>query len=434
MSETAAGYPAESGMKKSVHSILVIVAGVLLLGLLTAIYLNAGYMADWIRGLTGLEYGTITVLQTAMLVVNLVTIPFCGALTLKFSGFKLFVLGYCLCLAGIFGMLLIPTFAGLIICYVILFGFGSAISGYAIVLSVLLPVISEKHAGIAAAALISCGNCISLILFPILQVIDRAAPGGLVFLLLGGLGFVFLPLFFYIFSRKKRVEAEAAASAAAAVSAEKPKTESYSLRLIAKEIFTSRRFYLLCFLSFTFGAIATSPSGNLIHMLEVWYGVDAVDASLCLSLFSLIYVVSGIILGIFMSKIKSKMFYAGVLFGITACIHILCFVENVPLAVAAASVFTIGFLMGAISPSISLLTREWIGAAKFAAAYSIVYLMLRLGGILSTFIGGMDYAFDPTFLSIYTFTEVIAVAAAVFALIAGISEIQKRRRGESSAV
>ena len=209
--------------------------------------------------------------------------------------------------------------------------------------------------------------------------------------------------------------------------AEKPKTESYSLRSIAKEIFTSRRFYLLCFLSFTFGAIATSPSGNLIHMLEVSYGLSAVDASLCLSVFSFIYVVSGIILGIFMSKIKSKMLYAGILFGITAVLHLACFVAGLPLGAGVTVVFLIGFMMGAVSPSISLLTRDWIGAAKFAAAYSIVYLMLRLGGIVSTFIGGMDYAFRPTFISIFTFSEVIAVAAAVFALIAGISEVRRRK-------
>lgn len=427
MRETIPRLPAESGMKKSVHSILVIAAGVLLLGLLTAVYLNAGYMADWIRSLTGLEYGTITILQTAMLVVNLVTIPFCGALTLKISGFKLFILGYCLCIAGIFGMLLIPNLAGLIICYVILFGFGSAIAGYAIVLSVILPVISEKHAGIAAAALISCGNCVSLILFPLLQGLNQVIPGGFIFLILGGLGLCFLPLFFYIFWRKKRAESEAVLSAAA----EKPKTESYSLRSIAKEIFTSRRFYLLCFLSFTFGAVATSPSGNLIHMLEVSYGVDAVAASLCLSIFSFIYVVSGIILGIFMSKIKSKMLYAGILFGITAVLHLACFTSWLPLGAAAAVVFLIGFMMGAVSPSISLLTRDWIGAAKFAAAYSIVYLMLRLGGIVSTFIGGMDYANNPTFLSIFTFSEVILVTAAALALIVGILEIRRRKRALS---
>ena len=118
---------------------------------------------------------------------------------------------------------------------------------------------------------------------------------------------------------------------------EKPKTESYSLRSVAKEIFTSRRFYLLCFLSFTFGAIATSPSGNLIHMLEVSYGLSAVDASLCLSVFSFIYVVSGIILGIFMSKIKSKMLYAGILFGITAVLHLACFVAGLPLGDVATA-------------------------------------------------------------------------------------------------
>ena len=89
--------------------------------------------------------------------------------------------------------------------------------------------------------------------------------------------------------------------------------------------------------------------------------------------------------------------------------------------------------MGALSPSISLLTREWIGIAKFAAAYSIVYLMLRLGGICSTFIGGMDYAFKTMFISTYTFAEIIAVAAAVFALITGIMEIRKRRREQSPA-
>lgn len=431
MSEILTGHPAESGLKKSIHSILVIIAGVLLLGLLTAIYLNAGYMADWLRSYTGLEYSTITVLQTAMLVVNLVTIPFCGALTLRISGFKLFVLGYCLCLAGIFGMLLLPNLAGLIICYVFLFGFGSAIAGYAIVLSVILPVISEKHAGIAAAALISCGNFISLILFPILQMVNLVIPNGFVFLILGGLGLVFLPLFFYIFSRKKRAEAEAAVSAGSA--AEKQKTESYSLRSIAKEIFTSRRFYLLCFLSFTFGAIATSPSGNLVHILEVNFNLSAVNSSLLLSTFSLVYVVSGIVLGIFMSKIKSKMIYAGILFAITAVLHLFVFYQDLSLTMACVILFLLGFMMGALSPSISLLTREWIGIAKFAAAYSIVYLMLRLGGICSTFIGGMDYAFKTMFIPTYTFAEIIAVAAAVFALITGIMEIRKRRREQSPA-
>ena len=429
MRETIPRLPAESGMKKSVHSILVIAAGVLLLGLLTAVYLNAGYMADWIRSLTGLEYGTITILQTAMLVVNLVTIPFCGALTLKISGFKLFILGYCLCIAGIFGMLLIPNLAGLIICYVILFGFGSAIAGYAIVLSVILPVISEKHAGIAAAALISCGNCISLILFPILQAIDQTAPGGLVFLILGVLGLCFLPLFFYILWRKKRAESDASLKTAE----EKPKTESFSLRSIAKEIFTSKRFYLLCLLGFAFGALATSPSGNLIHILESDYSISAVDASLCLSMYSLLYVVSGIILGIFMSKIKSKMLYAGVIFAVTACLHFLCFGFYMPLAATVTLTFIFGFMMGAVSPSISLLTREWIGAAKFAAVYSIVYLMLRLGGIVSTFIGGMDYALDPTYmyLTLFCFSQGIAVIAAVFALVAGIREVLRRKRALS---
>ena len=425
MAEVIPRLPAESGMKKSVHSILVIVAGVLLLGLLTAVYLNAGYMADWIRSLTGLEFGTITILQTAMLVVNLITIPFCGALTLKISGFKLFILGYCLCIAGIFGMLLIPNLAGLIICYVLLFGFGSAISGYAIALSVILPVISEKHAGIAAAALISCGNCISLVLFPILQGVNQVIPGGPVFLILGLLGLCFLPLFFYIFSRKKRAESEAAMMAAA----EKPKTESFSLRSIAKEIFTSGHFYLLCLLSFTFGFVGTAPSGSFIHILETGYDVGAVDASLSLSLFSLIYVVSGIIFGILISKIKFKMLYAGAIFAGIAILHFICFGLDMPAAAVITMTFMFGFALGALSPSISLLTRDWIGAARFAAVYSIVYLMLRFGGIVSTFIGGMDYANDPTyqFLTLFLFAQVIIVIAAVLALIAGIREVRRRK-------
>ena len=150
-------------------------------------------------------------------------------------------------------------------------------------------------------------------------------------------------------------------------------------------------------------------------------------------MYSLLYVVSGIILGIFMSKIKSKMLYAGVIFAVTACLHILCFGFYMPLVATVTLTFIFGFMMGAVSPSISLLTREWIGAAKFAAVYSIVYLMLRLGGIVSTFIGGMDYALDPTYmyLTLFCFSQGIAVIAAVFALVAGIREVLRRKRALS---
>ncbi|MDO5847569.1 MAG: MFS transporter [Methanocorpusculum sp.] len=419
MTETIPRLPAESGMKKSVHSILVIVAGVLLLGLLTAIYLNAGYMADWVRHSTGLDYSIITVLQTAMLIVNLVTIPFCGALTLKFSGFKLFIFGYLLCIAGIFGMFLFSSVAGLIIFYVLLFGFGSAIAGYAIVLSVVLPLISEKFAGIAAATLISCGNCISLIFFPILQQFDSQNPGGQVFLILGVAGLCLLPLFFYIFSQKRKVTTASPAAAAA-------KKESVTLRSLAREIFTSRRFYLLCFLAVSLGIVCTEPNGILLDCMEIYFGLSANTASLYLSLFSLVFVISGIAMGYLVPKLKSKILYAAVCFLVIAAVFAL-FLVDIPFIMWLVVVLILGFMFGAVSPTFSLMTREWTGPVKFAAVFSIIYLMMRLGGIFGIFLGGIEYALTEELVITTLVTECILVVAAAAAVVAAVRETRRKK-------
>ncbi|MDO5847568.1 MAG: MFS transporter [Methanocorpusculum sp.] len=405
--------------KTSVHSLLVIAAAVLLLGLVTAVYLNAGYLANWIRGAAGLEFSTITILQTLMLLVNLVTIPLCSWLTLKFSDFKLFVTGYVFCIAGILGMFFFPNIAGLVIFYVLFFGFGSAVCGYAVALSVVLPLISEKHAGIAAAALISCGNISSLILFPALQGVETQLPAGQIFLILGVIGLCLLPLIYYIFRRRKH------ASAAVAMQ-QKNKAAPVSFRSVAKEIFTSRRFYLLCLLSFTFGLFATAPSGNMLHTSEVYYGLDAAGASIYLSLFSLIFVVSGIVAGIFIPKVKSKMLYTGILFALVALLHIGYFFDE-PLALGMINLFIIAAFIGCISPSISLLTRDWTGPVKFATVYCLVYMMLRLGGIATIFLGGIWYAEYQDFMFPFAAEEIVIATAAVFALIVGIREIYRKK-------
>lgn len=403
---------------KSVHSVLLILSAVFLVGLITAVYLNAGYLADWISAASGIEYSTITILQTAMLLVNLVTIPFCGALTLRFSDFKLFVGGFVLCIAGILGMFFFPSLPGLIIFYVIMFGFGSAVSGYSIALSVILPLIGEKFAGVASAALISCGNAVSLFLFPILQGFVLSAPDGWVFLILAIIGLCLMPLLFYIFKRRQVSGVSGGAAA---------KKEGVKLRSLAKEVFTSPRFYLLCFLSFSFGAVATSPSGNMIHSLEVYFNVGSLEGSLYLSLFSFIYVVSGIVCGIFVARIHAKMLYMGISFLIIAALH-MTQLFWLPLVSTIIFVFCIAFVLGAISPGCALITREWVGAAKFAAVYSPIYLMLRFGGIFSTFFGGMEYALEYSFDVLLSIGEILMIAAATFAIVVGIRDFRKRKQ------
>ena len=410
---------ASCSRKASVHSLLVIGAAVLLLGLVTAVYLNAGFLANWIRDAAGLEFSTITILQTLMLLVNLVTIPLCSWLTLKFSDFKLFVTGYVFCIAGILGMFFFPGIAGLVIFYVLLFGFGSAVCGYAIALSVVLPIINEKHAGIAAAALISCGNIISLILFPILQGVETELPAGQVFLILGIIGLCFLPLIYYIFRRRKQ-------AADAVMEQKKNKAAPVSFRSIAKEIFTSRRFYLLCLLSFAFGLFVAAPSGNMLHTSEVYYGLNAGGTSLFLSLYSLLFVVFGILAGIFILKVRSKMLYAGVLFAIVALLHIGYFFDE-PLALGMINLFIIAAFLGCISPSISLMTREWVGPVKFATVYCLVYMMLRLGGIATIFLGGICYAQFRDFMVPFALEEIFIAVAAVLALIAAVREIRRKK-------
>ena len=426
MTESTQQIPcAACGKKASVHSLLVIAAAVLLLGLVTAVYLNAGFLANWIRDAAGLEFSTITILQTLMLLVNLVTIPLCSWLTLKFSDFRLFVTGYVFCIAGILGMFFFPNIAGLIIFYVLLFGFGSAVCGYAIALSVVLPLISEKHAGIAAAALISCGNIISLILFPILQGVETQLPAGEIFLILGIIGICFLPFIYYIFRRRKQ-------AADAVAEQQKKKPAPVSFRSIAKEIFTSRRFYLLCFLSFTFGLFVTAPSGNMLHTSEVYYGLDALGTSPFLSIYSLLFVVFGILAGIFILKVKSKMLYAGILFAIVALLHLGYFFDE-PLAAGMINLFIIAAFLGCISPSISLLTREWVGPLKFAAVYCLVYMMLRLGGIATIFLGGIWYAEYQDFMVPFAVEEVIIAAAAVFAIVSGVRGILGKKAEKASS-
>lgn len=158
------------------RSVILIVLAALLLGFIHALYMNTGFIGNWMGVLSGLDSLTITTIETGMTIAHILSLLLCGFLSLRYPCIKILRAGVLLSILGIFGMYAFPSLPGYIICYGLLFGSGTAAAGYAVMFIVVTPLLQERYVGLAAGVLCCCGNGFSTFLLPILENILQNLP------------------------------------------------------------------------------------------------------------------------------------------------------------------------------------------------------------------------------------------------------------------
>ena len=412
------------------RSVLIIISAAMASGFFQSILMNTGYMASWIEQICGLGAAAAGLFPTVAEIVSIVSILICGILALKIPLSRIFFAGAAACIAGLFGMYFFPSVPGLIIFYVILFGLGTSGVAYTIIFGALLAILDKKYAAAAAGVLSCCGTGVSIFLFPLVTGITASLPVRSVFLILGIAGLCTLPLFYIIAKQKKSPAGSPADADTAEESGDSAEsealmdsTEKISLKSVAKELLTSKLFYMLCLFFFLYGICDRVAFASIPWFFQLEFGTSGAFA---LSFFDIVYVAGAVACGLMITKFKSKMLFLGVMFAVLAFIFSPVVSPETMTAVVIILV-PAALAVAAVGPLLSLTVADIAGAAKFSAVYGLLYVIKQTGAAAEAALAGLGKSLFPDVYNINPFLWVAAAAAAFLAILYGIRMMRQKK-------
>ena len=403
------------------RSVLIILAAALASGFFTSVLLNTGYMASWIEEICGLDAAAASLFPTACKLVNIASTFICGILALKIPFSRIFFAGAAACITGFFGMYIFPSVPGLIIFYVILFGFGSAGVAYTIIFGALLSILEKKYAAAAAGVLSCCGTATSIYLYPLLTGLTESIPVHYIFLILGVAGLCTLPLLFIIARQKKSPAGSQADTDTPEES--KDSAEKISLKSVAKELLTNKLFYVLCLFFFLYGICDNAAFASIPWLFQLEFGTSG---ALALSFFDIVYVAGAVICGLVITKFKSKMIFLGVLFAVIALIFSPAVSPETLMAIIIILI-PAGLAIAALGPLLSLTVADITGAAKFSAVFGLLYVIKQTGAAAESALAGLGKSLFPDVFNINPFLWIAAAVAAFLAILYGIRMMRQKK-------
>lgn len=393
---------------------LIIVAAFLAYGLVAGLRASSGTFVSAIADLSGLSYGSISTVATIRNLVYAVACPVFGFLTLRRSHTFCLVIGLALSAIGFLGVLVFPSYPGLVVFQGIFFGIGAGALCYSIVYAAAAPFLSEKTAIVFAGILCTSQGFFNIVLAPAVTISLGFDGGFLVCMaVIAAACLAIIPLTF-VFKRRNR-HADAAEPASGRI------TVKDTLKSVAKSPF----FYLIAISFFIYGLCQGEMMNHLLKRATMLMGLDVDGATAIVMIYGFALLIGPMIAGVVSTRVANKRFALATMFLLWAVLGFfgMVFIPADSILTVILT-FVLGVVIAMAVPYHALLTRERVPFVSFAAVFSLISMFEVFGYAANAFFGGLCFDLTGSFIG---FDFVVIGAAAVIGAVFIIDGLRKRK-------
>lgn len=394
--------------------ILVIgAAAIILYGIFAGVRANASIFSVYMADIAGVSYGEANIVFSLVQIILGISGPVFGYLTIKTSSRTIIFSGAVLTTIGLAGTALSTSLAGFIIFTGIIFALGSSALGYSILYAASVPLIGESRGAVFSGILTAAEGIFSMAETPALEWLAADFSFQTCMLIFAALSLVTIPLAF-LFRRKSDADTAEAAEA-----------KSASVPGIIKELVKSPFFYILALIFLVNGFCCGSMSNHLyMFCLDIGMAQDA--TTLKFLIYSFAFIIGSLIGGFAAGKIKNKYILLGSTFVIWGVSMIVSDIID-PMIALVPVTFLLGSMAAAALPIYTVILQEKISILKFAATFTVLDIMYRIGYSVDAVYEGFLY----DWLGDFNFADFsiagLAIACAVVCIICGLRAAKKSK-------
>ncbi|HJJ29120.1 MAG TPA: MFS transporter [Methanocorpusculum sp.] len=366
--------------------LLIGAAAVVLYGLFAGFRANTSILSAWMTLTAQNSYGSINIVFSCLSLVLGISGPIFGYLTIKTSSRTIILTGTILTTIGLAGTALVTTLAGYLVFTGIIFALGASALGYSILYAASVPFIGEKRSVVFAGILSAAEGIFSSTSSPVLEWLINDFGFSTCMAVFAAISFLIIPLSFLFRSKRNTDESEQQAA------------KAVSIPGILREMVKNPFFYLLGFAFLVHGILCGCMSNHQFAD-SIASGIPADLATLGVSVYGFSFIIGSLAGGFAASKCKNRLVLLGSMFGIWGTAMLVSYCFN-PASVLIVNSLILGMIASGLLPVFAGLIQEKVSLLKFAATYTVLDLMYRLGysfdavyeGYLYDFCGSFFYA------------------------------------------
>lgn len=386
---------------KKMNKGMVILIGLiacLLYGIGAGLRADIGVLLDAICTQTGLTYDSVSLCIAFMQLVFGVTQPLFGIMAAKRGNRFVLMIGSLLIAAGLLGLKMAGSLAGVVLSLSVLFGMGAGALSFGLVFTSALYFVGQQDAMMISGMLNAAAGMTGFIFAPLLNSLLENGGLSAAMLVMSALAVLMIPIAFVVTSRDPSVDDQ------------ETKTHTLNWRTLVKEAADNRTYRLLIAGFATCGFHMVIIESHLFSQFKS-YGIPRNAASWAFSIYSVATICGALLSGMLSAKVnKGKLLC--VYYGFRA-IWVAVYLFLLPKTIVTAVLFAIGLGMtgdATVSPT-SGLVNEHFSIEKVASLVGFLFLCHQIGAFFSAWLGGVLLKATGTYTAIW----LIDIALCVFA-------------------
>lgn len=380
---------------------MVIVFGLiacLLYGIGAGLRADIGVLLEPICTKTGLTYDSVSLCIALMQLIFGAAQPLFGIMAAKRGNRFVLMNGAFLMAAGLLGLKMAGSLAGVVFSLSVLFGMGAGALSFGLVFTSAVYFVGQQDAMLISGMLNAAAGMTGFIFAPLLN--GLLENGGLssAMLVMSILAVLMIPIAFLVTSRDPSVHDQ------------ETKTNTFSWRTLVKEAADNRTYRLLIASFSTCGFHMVIIESHLFSQFKS-YGIPGNAASWAFSIYSVATICGALLSGMLSTKVnKGKLLC--IYYGFRA-VWVTVYLFLLPKTIVTAVLFAIGLGMtgdATVSPT-SGLVNEHFSIEKVASLVGFLFLCHQIGAFFSAWLGGVLLKTTGTYTAIWLIDIVLCLFA-----------------------